>query len=95
MGMFRSLSYLRLQSAIVGFVNVQSKNHAVPERVDPFLNHLAKSRKKNFGFPTYVGLNFSAQTQGWNAVADAGGVPVWAADTLAFRGSGGKMKVTK
>lgn len=33
------------------------------------------------------------QTQGWNTVADAEGVPVWAAETLAFRGSGGKMKV--
>ncbi|CAM9438188.1 unnamed protein product, partial [Ectocarpus fasciculatus] len=32
------------------------------------------------------------ETQGWNAVADAGGVPVWAAETLAFRGTGNKMK---
>jgi len=36
---------------------------------------------------------FGWQTQGWNAVADAGGVPVWAAETLAFRGAGSKMKV--
>lgn len=34
------------------------------------------------------------QTQGWNTVGDAGGVPVWAADTLGFRGTGNKMKVT-
>ncbi|CBJ28322.1 conserved unknown protein [Ectocarpus siliculosus] len=33
------------------------------------------------------------ETQGWNAVADAGGVPVWAAETLAFRGTGNKMKL--
>ena len=33
------------------------------------------------------------QTAGWNAVGDKDGVPVWAADTLAFKGTGANLKV--
>ncbi|CAN0082411.1 unnamed protein product [Pylaiella littoralis] len=38
-------------------------------------------------------ISQALETQGWNTVADAGGVPVWAAETLAFRGSNNKMKM--
>eukprot|EP00903_Cladosiphon_okamuranus_P015333 g14164.t1 len=38
-------------------------------------------------------LSQAKESQGWKGVADAEGVPVWAAETLAFRGSGGKMKM--
>ncbi|CAM9263098.1 unnamed protein product, partial [Hapterophycus canaliculatus] len=35
----------------------------------------------------------AVETQGWSTVGDAGGVPVWAAETLGFRGTGNKMKM--
>lgn len=34
------------------------------------------------------------QTEGWSNIGDQGGVPVWAADSLAFKATGSRYKVS-
>lgn len=61
---------------------------------DTRIDSLPRANKNRFScYCTLLPSLSDRQTQGWNAVADAGGVPVWAAETLAFRGTGNKMKV--
>lgn len=66
----------------------------------PYYNFLPVLIDRNPRLAVYHGTWYACfdappglQTAGWNTVGDKDGVPVWAADTLAFKGAGAKLKV--